>query len=252
VAFVDFLAAFTAVIGGAVSLGFAVQLLRARKRGQQARDAVRHDRADEALRAVELKRLGDYLFEDVGKVKVRTYVDDADIRGALRAVLEEVSDFVASDPETADTTTAQESEPDSVKAPRDIIEQGSSKFSDDEKHDLEKVRASIDSGEFWDALARLRRLIERRLARLSDLPSGQTARGAGRLLRNLVRNGTVPQSVEHQLGYAISVANRGVHGEEVERGEVEEALHGAIYALSLLENPSDLSPTERRSDQRSS
>ncbi len=58
--------------------------------------------------------------------------------------------------------------------------------------------------------------------------------GAGQLISAAGRLGAVPEGVMPPLRYAVSVANKAIHGEPVEVAEALEAVESADYGLSQV------------------
>ena len=58
--------------------------------------------------------------------------------------------------------------------------------------------------------------------------------GAGQLLTAAAKLRAIPQDAVRPLRYAVSVANRAVHGEPVEVEQALEALESAETGLSLI------------------
>ncbi|UBH07054.1 hypothetical protein K8P10_002565 [Leucobacter sp. Psy1] len=100
-----------------------------------------------------------------------------------------------------------------------------------------KAVKDIEEGETWNALARMRRELEKVLG---DLLNASTAngkpRGIGRSLSIASKQGLVPESVLQYLRFPLSVANAAIHGEEVEAGTALEAVQMIDQAISRIKS----------------
>src|SRR4051812_35090489 len=98
------------------------------------------------------------------------------------------------------------------------------------------ARQALTSDDTWHALAELRRSIEvelRAIAQRREIEVPPRA-GAGQLLRALERAEAAPPEVVQPLRYAVDVANRAIHGEDVSPGLAEEAFYTADRALAYF------------------
>lgn len=208
----DLLSALATAVSALLISGFVKACVEA-ARASRAVDRSANDRPEEIVRAASLDRLGAYVYDEIGSLPLARYASDERARQVVARAVETMDDFVMGEGATAEgATTAPTPE-----------------------RDLEAATAAISQGRVWDGLARLRRAIEvhlRSLARERDIPAERA--GAGRLLADLVRLEAIPPEVVDFLGPAIRVANSGIHGYPVSRGEAEEALANAQRGLVLL------------------
>ena len=203
----------------------AATLLRAIRASLEARrklEDVKEVQFAAAINSGSLKVLGSYLEGPIASFKVKEYADNPDVRERVNAFFARLEDFVGARGEARDYIAA----PQLASLPP--------KLNDPE---LARVESQIEEGHLWDALAGLRRTIEIRLAALAvryGISVGP-GHGAGRLATILHQRGIIPTAVAEDLRYAIHVANRGVHGIEVNAEETVSALAAAARALEQLE-----------------
>jgi hypothetical protein len=93
------------------------------------------------------------------------------------------------------------------------------------------------------AVAELRRLTqdeERQVLQSKDIASDRPQwqrQPLGRLLTTLRQANYIPDQAEKFLRYAISVANSGIHGNEVGVGQAQEAWEAAVRGLTFVSPP---------------
>lgn len=210
--FISVFSVVTAVIG---LLGAVVQLLYRLGEYHEARrvlTAAEEPRVAKALRQGDLKSLGDYFFNTLGRLPLSGYADDAAARRVVSDAVRNVESFVRADRS-------------SVSDDADALIQ----------RDAERAESDIAMGDFWAGLSRLRRQIElslRAAALNADVPVGRM--GPGQLLSRLAAAGVIPPAAAEALHRAISICNRAVHGEPVSGEEAEEALALAADGLAGL------------------
>jgi hypothetical protein len=105
----------------------------------------------------------------------------------------------------------------------------------------------LRTGEPWNALARLRRLIEikfRQFAEEIDFPQ-KRLRSAGYMLRIFEKELELNKNLVAMLSYAISVCNKAIHGTDILSEEAEEAIFVAAKALPEIESNIRNSRTKR-------
>jgi hypothetical protein len=214
---------------GSILAGIAANLIAtAVKAAREWRHAKRKLKEAEEVRfqavlaADSLLELGGYLDGPIGSFLVTEYADNAKVKDRVNTFLARLEQYVGTTREI----------PKSVEAPA-ALEPGP-EVADFE---LVGVETRLQEGRPWDALAALRRIIERRLmsfARQRDVRLPEHP-GAGRLLQVLRQRELLPESAAASLRYAIEIANRGVHGLEVAADEVFEALRHAKRALAAIE-----------------
>jgi hypothetical protein len=174
-----------------------------------------------ALASDSLSELGGYLDNAIGKFSIGEYSQNRKVRSRVNDFFSRLEDYVG---KRAEVTSPQVAPP---KVERVIGAIDS---------ELDAVESRIQQGAVWDGLAALRRIIERRLTTLAS-QNGITLPerlGAGKMLRLLHQKELLPNEVFEELKFAIDVANRGVHGLDVESDEALEASQNARAAFSTL------------------
>lgn len=215
----------SAGIGGAIVslvatlVGFTVQRWSAHRKLQSAEEAM----FSAALESDDLLTLGDYLNSTLGEFTIYEYTARPQVEKRVNRMLERVAEFVG---ETAEIKPvfSGESPAGLGRNQRDLPKQ------------FLEVKAGLDSGESWNALARLRRIIEQHL-REYGVSLGfkeRHLRSAGQSLRLLADRNYVSEESFHLLDYAVRVCNEAVHGYSVPPGQAEEALSAAVQGLRLL------------------
>lgn len=173
---------------------------------------------DAVLQSGDMQKLGSYLYDEIGIVAIQEYVLEQDVQRQLQVILDRVDDFL-NPPQDGTEPTKPETPPITTVA---------SGYPE-----LEKALSQIQQNDVWNGLARLRLTIEKHLRAASErleLDVGRSS--AGRLVQALASRNVLPPDVAHHLSFAVSVANRGVHGEDVTVGEAIEAVNSSTYAFA--------------------
>jgi hypothetical protein len=231
----DVLSAAAAAVG---VIAASAQLALTRKQSNDARTEVERltERdATAALQSNDIEKFGRYLYDNIGPTRVSNYAGNAQIRGRVTQALDSVLDFLGPEEPgvTADETQVVEQEAQ-LPDVREAIQRSEPEVIR-ETSEMATALNEITFGEVWNGLARMRRYIERTLLELYDGdPPPERRRTAGRMVNELGRMGRIPESSLGQLSYAIKVANAGIHGEEVEVGQAQEAWEAAIRGLALI------------------
>jgi hypothetical protein len=198
------IAGFSAAL---VSIGGVVTTWRAARAQTRLLNEVSEKRA---LESTDIDVLGGYLYENVGKARISSYVHDTELRGRVTRALEAITEFLGAEPtpEPGADAPAQGPEPTTAELPESL--------SATVRGELSKSLNDIRFGEVWNGLARIRRLIEQQLRELNPEPQPNRPISIGRMLGSLARAGIISPGVEELLSYAIKVSNAGVHGQEVD------------------------------------
>jgi hypothetical protein len=210
--FASILTVFSAAIGGVLSYWQFVATRRSQEETEEALAAAREPKVDQALVQGDLKGLGDYFFNTLGRLPLADYADDREARGIVSDAVRNVETFV---------------NPDSSS-----VSEGADALI---RIDTRRIETDIAMGDFWGGLSRLRRRIElalRDVAMNADIPVERM--GPNQILQRLVRANAIPPGAEGSLRRAVSICNRGVHGEVVSGEEVEEALALAEDGLAAI------------------
>jgi hypothetical protein len=212
----DFTALLAAVAGlAAAAVGFlqARFMRRLDEEARKALSAAQEPRVDLALREGDLKSLGDFFFNNLGRLSLSDYADDTEARKIVSGAVRNVEMFLDAERPSVWEVPDQLADAEARKAERDI-----------------------SGGDYWAGLSRLRRAIElalRDAAKRLDIPAERM--GASQLLGRLAREErAIPPGAVKALKRSIAVCNRGVHGERVSGAEAEEALALAAEGLTVL------------------
>jgi hypothetical protein len=214
-----------AVVGSVVG-NLGAQLIRELRTWFDSRRKLREVREEQfvaVLNSGSLRALGDYLDGPIADFSVREYADNGQVRSRVNKFITRLEDFVGSRDEVNETPVA----PKTLGLTAEIRDP-----------ELTRVATNIEQGHVWDALATLRRIVETRLRGIAlrhEIAVGDSS-SATRFLTLLRQRGLVSVEAFERLRYAISVANRGVHGLEVSTAEAVEALLAASTALMELGN----------------
>lgn len=215
---IELIATVSSLIIGSSSLAsLGVTVFRKRLEKREALEATAEEQVQTALAADNLSVLASQMRRSLAEVSVYQYATDGDVRLQVNHFLEAVQGYIGVREEI-------ESEPpeEPPKAPEQL---------EPMSPELRQIAQELSGGEVWNALARLRRLIEiilRQIAEASDLDGPQRPVGAGSLIKRLTSAGLIDSEVARDLSYAVAVSNRAVHGIDVSEAEAREAFsHGA-------------------------
>jgi len=210
--FVSLLAIVSALSSAAVAAFQGTILRRTHEEAEKALAEARKPTVELALREGDLKGLGDYFFDTLGRLPLADYAEDTDARRVVSDAVRNVESF--------------------VRADRSSVSDGSETLI---QADAVRAEDEIAMGDLWAGLSRLRRRIElalRGAARTADIPVMRM--GPSQLLRRLTAEEVVPKSAARPLHRAIGICNRGVHGDYVSSEEAEEALALAADGLAQI------------------
>jgi hypothetical protein len=213
-AFENVLAIASAALGAVTA---AVATFVAARTARATRDAVKRVQEtgpDAAMSSLNLKELGDYVYDTLGTIPITEYAANPVARADVAHALERIERFVSQDESTST---------------------GEQDGRDPARWRAQGLRA-LESGDVWQALAQLRRAIElelRTIAERRDIPVPRRV-GAGGLLAALARSGGLSEEAVGPLKYAIDVANRAIHGEDIPPGVAYEAFEATESALRRL------------------
>ena len=173
-----------------------------------------------ALASDSLLGLGRYLDHAIGQFSLTEYAKNAEVKRRVDTFLARVEEYIGASDEMPTVNVPVASTVTRVEV-------------DDE---FRTVELRLSEGAVWDALAALRRIIERRLVLYAAdhqiaLPSRP---GAGRIVEMLRRNNAINDDIATNLRASIDIANRGVHGLDVSTEQAYYALRLAQDSLSGL------------------
>jgi len=193
-------------------------------------------RFQKVLDSDDINTLGKYLDGTLGNFNIYEYTSNSLISERVDKYIERIKQFVG----TVDDMKAQEAKPEPEVEVSFVSDR---ELPDDFKPILNELR----TGEPWNALARLRRLIEikfRQFAEEIDFPQ-KRLRSAGYMLRIFEKDLELNKNLVGMLSYAISVCNKAIHGTDILSDEAEEAIFVAAKALPEIESNIRNSRTKR-------
>ena len=182
-----------------------------------------------ALQSNDIAKLGEYLYGNIGATRISNYVSDNVVRERVKQALGGILTFLG--PEESEITNEEAEEAAGpIPLTPENYKVGLSQADETMTRALEEIRI----GEVWNGLARMRRYIESQLRAFipDDLTIAKMS--LGQLLNLLVSQGRIPAEIATQLRYPIKVANAGIHGTDIDRGQAEEAWVVAMSALTEL------------------
>lgn len=210
------IAAVFSVIATLISLLITLRESRKKLKGIKDTDF------DAVIDSSDIATLGKYLDETLGNFNIYEYSSNPVVTSQVDKYLDRIKGFVG-------TVDEIKIEPEEPIPERDFYGINEKALPDDFQPIIEELK----TGEPWNALARLRRLIEinlRQLATESDFPE-KKLKSAGYLLRFMERKYDLNKNVTGLLSYSINVCNKAIHGKDVSVGEAEEAIYSAAKTL---------------------
>jgi hypothetical protein len=186
------------------------------------------------LETSNIYELGTYLDTEIGQLTISDYVENKDINKRIDILINKLTQFVGTEEqinkETEENKQSEKVLKESSKTPKDFPYKGKLGA------EFDKIINELDYGEPWNALARLRRHIEielRNLAKKNNL-SIEKIYNMTHLILLLKQNGIIDTYISRNLEYPIHVSNRAVHGQNLNKGEAQEAIFHAAIALDKI------------------
>lgn len=217
----------TSIVAGLISvITSLISLFLSNYYKKSALGAFEELQLEEVLKSSEIVPLGRYLDTTLSKVTVAQYTTSAPISARVDEYLNRIREYVG----TTEEVQSQEISKHAPEVPLWTLEIPS---------ELQPVIDELREGESWNALARLRRLIElhlREVAKARKLHIDKV-RSAGQLVELLEKDRYFDSESAYDLRYAIQISNRAIHGLDVTRVEAEDAIAHAIRALSRNPGP---------------
>jgi hypothetical protein len=202
-----------------------VSALRYRSETRRKLAAAKEAEFKAVMASNSLEQLGQYMDEVIGQFLIIEYASDPTVQKRVDSFVKRIQGFVG----TVDEIPPAPSEP---KHP------GGVDTIHDEylPQDLVPVLQAIRVGQVWNGLALMRRILEEHLRQFArrrevELPSRA---GAGRMVQVLASREALDPDTAASLRFAIDIANRAVHGEEVSMEAAETAVRQAVFALERL------------------
>ena len=192
---------------------------------QKKKKMATEENLESALKSNDLHILGNSLENIIGNFNVYEYVTDSNISNKIDRYVEKLSSFVGTDERIKTGTISEPPINSDFKKSEFMVCNG--KYYNNK---------NFTKSENWNALAKLRRDIEIFLNEIAkekglNLPNNISA---GTLLKILTQKDIIPESAYNNLKYSISVANKAIHGLDVDIEEANEAILHANYAIELI------------------
>lgn len=170
----------------------------------------------------DIQKLGNYLETKLGNFTIDEYCRNKTIEGRVERILGEARRFLGNKPVSTDET------PEQPVISENEYEPLPSEF--------EAVKYELNRGETWNALARLRHEIEKLLRKKAEEYKlhPRTTRSAGQMVRELANRDILNPEATKQLLFAIDIANRAIHGQDVLEKDVESAIKLAAVAVRSI------------------
>lgn len=182
-----------------------------------------------AMASDDLITVGNFLYNTIGDFNVYEYVSSIDVSKTVDKCFEKLLFFIKTDAELKQEIDEIKDEIEEVKYTTEL------EIPPDLFEDFTKLLVELNSGESWNALARLRRSIEITLNEIAEANGIIFNRlSAGQLLNVLIRKKIIPIEAMSHLKYAISVCNQAIHGRDVSMNEAQEAVFHASIGLKIL------------------
>ena len=223
------ISSFLSVSAGLISILFTLFSLASAYEIQKVKLQAAHiENLNNILKSNSLVEFGHYIDEVLGNFTLYEYAQYPKVSKSVNTTIERLKFFLGTESEVKKQLEEIETPP-KIEVPKDL------------PAEIDHVLKDINSGEIWNALARLRRFIEINLRELAeaheiglDRPSS-----AGYLLRILSQKRLIPTDSVSNLKYAITVCNKAIHGYEVNIGEATEATYHADIGLRRLKERND-------------
>jgi hypothetical protein len=221
-----FLALLLSILGALTSIVTTIYSLREKTTltAKAIREASQME-FEQAMASNDIIVLGNYLYNKLGAFSVADYAFDEGVRKKVTQFLDRLNEFLGEKPDEA------------AYPPKQFPPMPPTGPSIPPK--LHRAQTELINGRLWSSLLLIRQEIEKKLTQLAAVNPDIFAQrmGAGSLLNRLAKERLIPENAVSHLQYAITVANRGIHGIDVTVDEAQEALRSAAFGLSLLEHP---------------
>jgi hypothetical protein len=176
-------------------------------------------RVREIVEAADLESLGRLITADLGSTSLPNYVRHAEVRASFRGAFNAAREFIGEAGEPGDDRAEDGRDAYDIDGTGETL--GAEPLTERGRRALRDVAA----GQSWNALARMRRDLEIALrSRLDQAGTDRRRMAAGQMLAVAAKEGVVPSEAVEPLRYAISVANKAVHGEDVPAGAAVESI----------------------------
>ncbi len=225
----------TAAFASLISvLAFLISYLITKYYQKLKLDILKEKSFETILESSNIKELGTYLDSEIGQLTISDYVENKDINKRIDILINKLTQFVGTEEqinkETEEIKEYEKETKESSHTLKDFPYKGKLGA------EFDKIINELNFGEPWNALARLRRHIEielRNLAKKNGL-SIDKIYSMNHLILLLKQNGIIDTDISRNLEYPIHVSNRAVHGQNLNKGEAQEAIFHAAIALDKI------------------
>ncbi len=212
------------IIAGIISLALTIFMNNKYQKSEQKKLQVIEERQlDAVLNSDNLIDIGIYLDKVIGNFTTYEYVSNTNISKKVDDYISKIEAFVGTEVKTKQEIETLKPETEVKKIP--VLD------------DFIKVIDEINSGEIWNGLARLRRFIEKTLRDIAEKKGVAIDRplSAGQLLHMLSSKEVISEDIFEEFRYAITIANRAIHGEDISLEEARQAVSYAAMGFSKLD-----------------
>lgn len=231
----NYISLLAAVLGVISLLATAISGISNTLKQRKILTELKKNELETILESSDIIALGEYLDNDIGKLSISDYVENEKLTKKIDYLINRLTRFVGTEEEIQSEREEQEKYEQENPA-KDLIKDFP--YTNKISEEFDKIIKELYLGEPWNALARLRRYIEILLKNIGEENGFLTKKNYSvtQLIDILHKSNLIDSDVANNLRYSIHVSNRAVHGQELKRGEAEEAIHHAAYAIQKLIN----------------
>lgn len=188
----------------------------------------------EVMESNDLDKIGKYLDDVIGNFDMREYAENKKIRDTLDLYIEKLKSFIGTDNEII--KSANETQKDVYKTNvSDLV--ASVVIRPKLTQEFQEILDELYSGETWNSLAKLRRLIEIKLkeALLKEGIKIDKSIGARQLLEIYYKHKQSNTKIDFvQMKSAISICNKAIHGIETDIKIAENTIFEVFSNIANL------------------
>lgn len=221
-----------ATVVAVLSLAMAIiDRVRAIKAAREKLHAAELSSFEAALASDDLNTLGRYLDEKIGAFDVSEYMNNREVADRVDRYVGRILVFLGTDEEV--------DEEERVARPGESTEAATLWLGEEPfPPPFDSILREVETGEVWNALAKLRRHLEVELRHIASRLGFKERhlRSAGQIVHLLADKVGVDRDSLERVRYAVSVSNRAIHGRVVSAAEAQEAVwNGAVGLRQLVD-----------------
>lgn len=193
-----------------------------KKSQTKALNDIREKSLDELIDSFDIKLLGKYLDKNLGQVTIKEYSANEKIQKIVNKYVQTIVNYIG----TEEKLNQKISVPENGK-----------EYSANISMELIPIILEYETGQTWNALAKLRRHIEitiRDLAIENNLQTNEYS-SPQKILSVMYGLRILSKSTVDNLNYVIKICSRAIHGIELTQEEEDNALNLAIKSLDEIE-----------------